>query len=131
MRSLLVFSLVALVALPVTAQQGPMGRMRAKRQAAVEEAKATWNDKAATALNLSELSRFIGALPDRCEALSEETRLCSWTVGNKLVGYSTLAEMVGTRRHVNVICALPNDDSARDPQSCTAVAVGAKQEIRW
>ena len=65
-----------------------------------------------------ELSRHIGAQPYRCILGAHATELCAWHAGNRSKAWRGLAQALGTRHAVNVICQLPLDGGRRAAESC-------------
>ena len=67
-----------------------------------------------------ELSFFAGSVEERCGPATETTKLCEWALRGGNTGWKELANAIGTRDKINLICELPNDGGERTQGSCGA-----------
>jgi hypothetical protein len=67
-----------------------------------------------------QLSGFVGGLPATCLQNTPRTELCEWPAGDRLPGWRPMAQAIGTRDRVNLICELFLSGAPREPGSCTA-----------
>jgi len=98
--------------------KSPKERAEERREAKAK-AKSQGEAALAAARTLLDLTRLVGVVPDACEALTPESRVCSWEITNRMPGYALLAPIVDTSHRVYLICELPADNSERKDDSCT------------
>ena len=75
----------------------------------------------------AELSSFAGREPERCVFSAPSLELCSWRLAESDRGWAVLAEPLGARSGVNLVCEIPIDGSPRAEGSCAGYAVAAAQ----
>ena len=85
---------------------------------------ATQADLEASATKV-ELSEFAGREPERCVFSAPSLELCSWRLHESDRGWAVLAEPLGARSDVNLVCEIPINGSPRAEGSCTGHAHGA------
>lgn len=72
-----------------------------------------------------ELIEFAGHEPERCVYSAPSLELCSWRLGESDRGWAVLAEPLGTRSDLNLVCEIPIDGSPRAEGSCIGYALAA------
>jgi hypothetical protein len=87
---------------------------------------ATQADLDASATKV-ELSEFAGREPERCVFSAPSLELCSWRLGETDRGWAVLAQPLGARNDLNLVCEIPIDGSPRAQGSCTGHALVAAQ----
>ena len=81
-----------------------------------------------TAPNRMALSKLLGIEETRCLQTSTTHRHCSWELRNRHAGWSELANALGTRKRINVVCELPINGSERALDACVA---RPRESNRW
>jgi len=66
------------------------------------------------------ITQYVGQIPRFCFSTGNGTELCEWQVGNSDPGWSSLAEAIGTKDRINLLCEVLESGDARAPGSCTA-----------
>jgi hypothetical protein len=69
--------------------------------------------------NKKQLTAFMGPRPPRCFPASAEEELCEWESVNWEPGPRSLADAIGSRDRIRLICVVPADGSARRSDSCS------------
>lgn len=78
------------------------------------------NDRLDAARTAVELSRLMGAAPDRCDVVDANYRGCVWRASNRTYGHGTLVESIGAekRQRMRLECRLPANGGPREEGSC-------------
>lgn len=79
----------------------------------------------ASRTTMTALSDLVGQVPTSCEPTSSESQRCVWRFGNQALGHEIFGVIAGTKKRVDLTCALPLDGSPRAPQSCKATEKGS------
>jgi len=69
---------------------------------------------------LSEMNAFVGAAPERCEEISNTTRICLWSLSKSESGWRPLAAALATGDRLYLLCEFPKDNGPREELSCSA-----------
>jgi hypothetical protein len=79
----------------------------------------SWLD---AAVDIVQMSRLLGAIPDVCMPPSGGERSCVWRATARTYGHGTIAASikVGGSKKVRLHCQLPEDGTPRAPGSCSA-----------
>lgn len=99
----------------------PRGTRGARRNPAAANPEEAWRE-IETARTASEMTRFVGDVPDRCAAVDAHTQLCTWEASKAHRGYEVLAVAAGSDSWVALSCAFPSDGSDRAAGTCRAEA---------
>ncbi len=67
---------------------------------------------------LSELRGFLGTQRASCVDSRPGYALCGWQLSKRESAWKPLAESIGTRYRLNVLCEVPIDDAPRGSDSC-------------
>ena len=66
-----------------------------------------------------DLIAFTGDLSDHCVGAPGGLEICSWWLSKQNKGWRPLAQALGTGDRLNLICALPVDETPRAEDSCS------------
>lgn len=66
-----------------------------------------------------DLIEFTGGIPDHCVEAPGALDICSWWLSKQNKGWRPLAQTLGTGDRLNLICALPTDETPRAEDSCS------------
>ena len=90
---------------------------RARRRA---EFQREANAALAAARTAVELSRLLGAAPDRCAARDDGFTTCTWSASGQTYGHGTLVEIVSAPKseRMRLSCRLPSNGAPRQEGSC-------------
>ena len=69
---------------------------------------------------LSEMNVFVGSVPERCEEISNTTRICLWSLSKAEPGWHPLAAALATGDRLYLLCEFPKGDGPREELSCSA-----------
>ena len=66
-----------------------------------------------------DLSRYFLVEKPRCTAIAADSELCDFRLGKNNPGYRELADAIGTRQKISVLCLLPLPSGEQAVGSCT------------
>jgi len=65
-----------------------------------------------------DLIEFTGGIPDHCVEAPGALEICRWRLSKQEKGWRPLARALGTGDRLNLVCALPMDETPRAEDSC-------------
>lgn len=68
----------------------------------------------------AQVSQFVGMGRPRCIASSPTTELCEWRLGDRNPGWNPLANAIGTRDRIALLCEFPTSGGPRAVDACSA-----------
>jgi hypothetical protein len=72
--------------------------------------------------SFSEVIAFVGAPPERCVPVSQQSLICVWALSKREPGWRPLTSALGTGDHLNLVCEFPGSKGPRAEVSCSAHA---------
>lgn len=70
----------------------------------------------------SEMVAFVGAPPERCVPVSQQSQICVWALSKLDPGWRPLASALDTGDRLNLVCEFPGSQGPRAEASCSARA---------